>query len=193
MLDTPVMAAGDWRTNGEMIADVARLGYIKGKVLDTTYGQGAFWHPWMPLYLDGPRDPSWDFTDMARYEADYFDTVVFDPPYRLNGSPDLGDFDRRYGIDTRSTWQDRMELIFAGERECIRVLRRGGYLLIKCQDQVCSGQVRWQTDMVTTVATDLGLRKVDLFHFASYRGQPSGRRQVHARRNYSSLIVFLKP
>src|SRR5690606_27767225 len=43
-----VLAAHRWRNNAEMIADVAKLGYITGDVLDTTYGRGGFWTVYMP-------------------------------------------------------------------------------------------------------------------------------------------------
>jgi hypothetical protein len=50
--------------------------------------------------------------------------------------------------------------------------------------------VWWQTDMVTRRAEDAGLTKVDALLFMSHRPQPEGRSQQHARRNYSTLLVF---
>ena len=82
-----------------------------------------------------------------------------------------------------------MALIRAGIGECARVLA-DGYLLLKCMDQVCSGKVRWQTDEFTEHARRCGLGKVNKSDFPSYRPQPSGRSQKHARRNTSSLLVF---
>ena len=37
-----VMRATRWSTNAEMIADAARLGYVEGRVLDTTYGRFGY-------------------------------------------------------------------------------------------------------------------------------------------------------
>lgn len=107
-----------------------------------------------------------------------------------SGTPASGEFDERYGVDVISTWQERHELIRAGITECARVLRAGGMFLLKCQDQVCSGHVRWQTDEFTRHAESLGLVKVDRFDLIGGRPQPEGRRQVHARRNTSTLLVF---
>lgn len=40
----------------------------------------------------------------------------------------------------------------------------------------------------------LGGRKVDRFEYLKpFRPQPAGRRQISARRNYSTLLVFGKP
>lgn len=194
----PVMAIGEWRDNGELIADVAALGYLDGHVLDCTYGLGRFWTKWEPERLmasdlDVSKSPcgvSVDFTAMPWTDR-MFDAVVFDPPYKLNGTPTEG-VDARYGVATPTRWQDRMDLIAAGVVECCRVLAPGGHLLVKCQDQVCSGQVRWQTDLVTRAAEGEGLRKADRFDLLSYRAQPAGRPQVHARRNSSQLLVFRK-
>lgn len=191
-----VMAYGTWATNAELIRDVATLGYLREGwwTLDPTYGEGTFWKLWRPKVLtatdlDPLRAPDGvvDFTAMP-WDRGAFDAVVFDPPYKLNGTPDPI-LDQRYGVHRYTRWQDRMDLIRAGLDECARVLGEG-YLLVKCQDQVCSGKVRWQTDEVTNHLARLGLGKVDRFDFPSYRPQPNGRRQVHARRNTSSLLVF---
>ena len=88
--------------------------------------------------------------------------------------------------------QDRMRLCIDGITECHRVLKPGGHLLVKCQDQVCSGHVRWQTIEFAGHAVELGSRLVDQLHLPSYRPQPAGRRQIHARRNYSTLLVLRK-
>ena len=75
-----------------------------------------------------------------------------------------------------------------------RWLRSGGVLLLKCQDQVCSGKVRWQTiEFANHAASCGGMTLEDVFMPTGHRPQPGGRRQLHARRNYSSLMVFQKP
>lgn len=194
----PVMAHGAWKTNGQMILDVARLGYIGDTVLDMTYGIGGWWTDYQPdpdgfvgVDLDPSKDPrgnSVDFTDLPFSEAS-FDTVAYDPPYKLNGTPDPG-LDHRYGVDKPATIAQRHELMILGLLEAKRVSRE--YVLAKCQDQVCSGRMWWQTDMLTRVAEadPFPCRKVDSLQMPSYRAQPHGRRQVHARRNFSTLLVF---
>lgn len=195
-----VMAAGTWRNNAELMADVAILGYLEGSVLDCTYGLGRFWTVWKPEELTATdiepgKSPtlgvSVDFCDMP-FRAGRFDAVVFDPPYKLNGTGGSHASDAGYGVANTVRWQDRHDLIRRGIEECVRVLKPGGHLLVKCQDQVCSGQVRWQTREFADHAEKHGVRQCDRFDLPSYRAQPPGRRQVHARRNYSTLLVFVK-
>jgi hypothetical protein len=200
---SPVMAIDKWASNADLIADCARLGYLRSDwmTLDPTYGYGTFWRKWHPpggLFVRSDLDPrkspvgySVDFTNLP-FQDRTFDAVVFDPPYKLNGTPsDTDGVDERYGVHGASyfRWEDRMQLCRDGISECARVLG-DGYLLVKCQDQVCSGKVRWQTIDFANHAATLGLGLVDRFDFLSYRAQPAGRRQVHARRNASTLLVF---
>jgi hypothetical protein len=192
-----ILAAQPWPSNAEMIYDVASLGYLDGYVLDPTYGLGTFWRQWVPerfeysdIKLDGSHHA--DFTDLP-WVSKTFDAVVYDPPYKLNGTPSEPDV--RYGVDVVATWQERMGLCEQGALECWRVLKPGGYLLWKCMDQVCSGKVRWQTYEFTNFMVRGGLfcELVDRFDFLmTPRTQPVGRRQVHAARNYSTLLVFKK-
>ena len=200
-----VMARGDWNTNAEMLVDVARLGYLPAEddesklVLDPTYGLGRWWTLYRPknlAYSDAnpARSHMGDAADFRQlpWPNCTFDTVAFDPPYKLNGTPTEDGMDWAYGVDERASWQSRHQLIRDGITECLRVTKRRGYLLVKCQDQVCSGQVRWQTIEFTNHAGEHGAKLVDSFLFPGYREQPPGRRQVHARRNYSTLLVFRK-
>lgn len=195
-----VQSIGDWSTNAELIADVAVLGWLADDltVLDATYGLGAFWTKYRPPLLTGvdinPERSPWgcavDFRDLP-FDDRSFDVAVLDPPYKLNGTPSLEGFDASYGVDARSSWQDRMRLIADGARECARVARK--HLLVKCQDQVVSGKMRWQTDVVTEVAYRAGFRKADRFDFRSAGiPQPAGRRQQHARHSVSQLLVFTR-
>ncbi|HVC70106.1 MAG TPA: hypothetical protein VNC61_07565 [Acidimicrobiales bacterium] len=195
---TPVLAATAWRTNGEMIADVHRLGYVRDtdRILDATYGCGAFWRTWRPRNLVGRdriNDPAWDYEAMDYPDAS-FDVTVFDPPYKLNGTPAMGAMDDRYGtVSGGTSWQDKHAGIKRGIAESLRVVVSGGILLLKCQDQVCSGHVRWQTIEFSQHAMERGARLVDMFHFLNGpRPQPAGRHQVHARRNFSTLLILKK-
>ena len=193
-----VMAIGNWNNNAEMIESCADLGYLRDEVrtLDPTYGLGRFWSNWKPGELvgcdiDPERSPigySVDFREMP-FDDGEFGQVVLDGPYGLRGTPTMAS-DAAYGLVDNMAWQDRMRLCIDGITECVRVLSPGGTLLVKCQDQVCSGQVRWQTREFADHAEALGCRLVDMLHLVSYRPQPEGRRQVHARRNYSTMLVL---
>jgi hypothetical protein len=188
-----VLAAGGWRNNAELIRDVARLGYLDGHVLDVTYGEGSFWTLWQPEHLTTndrykPADHAWDYRALPVGDAS-FDSTVFDPPYKLNGTPTNDGMDDRYGTGgpKYTPTGDRMADMLDGARECLRVCRR--YLLVKCQDMVASGHVVWQTDHITRAVEDAGGRKVDLFELV-VTPRPQQGRQVHSRRNLSTLLVF---
>ena len=194
-----IKGAQRWPTNAHLIEDAHRLGYLRDTdvVLDPTYGEGNWWTRWQPpamIATDIDQDKSPDapeeFTAL-RFDDETFDAVAFDPPYRLNGRPDPG-FDLKYGTGARAGWQERHALIRAGIEECARVLKPGGALLVKCQDQVCGGRVRWQTREFSDHAEAQGTRLVDTFIMLGGRPQPEGRRQAHADHNWSTLLVFRK-
>lgn len=226
-MEPPVLSIDKYRHNGELIAAVARLGYLRPehRVLDATYGLGVWWRTWRPDVLvahdidpakapDGPAD----FTALP-YRDGEFDAVTLDGPYRLNGRPDEN-FDRPYGTHVRTRWQDRMDLCVRGIIECARVTKPGGVLLVKGQDQVVSGAVRWQTRIFADAGEGAGCTLIDRLDYLSHRPQPATRpcgrcdglgvlgdlgrcgacegrgevatRQVHARRVSSTLLVFRK-
>ena len=148
-----ILTATAWPTNAELIEDVARLGYLSGQILDCTYGYGTFWKNWRPAEdrfvacdIDEAKSPlgvSINFCKLP-FNSERFDSVVFDPPYKMNGTsrPEDRAADERYGVHIPARWQDRMQLICDGLIECMRVSRR--YVLAKCMDQVVSGRKVWQ-------------------------------------------------
>jgi hypothetical protein len=199
MRDDEMMAFGRWKTNAELIADLARMGrYLRPewRTLDPTYGLGRWWTRWRPDHLTAcdldptksPLGASVDFTALPFGDRE-FDAVAFDPPYKLNGTP-TAELDAPYGVHRVASRDARHELIRQGINECVRVLRPGGWLLVKCQDQVNGGRVRWQTREFADHAEQLGCRLVDMAHVRSHRPQPGGRSQQHLHRNYSTLLIL---
>lgn len=194
--DRSLFRAQEWPTNGHLIATVARFGYIVDPVLDATYGDGVFWQEWKPdalttSDLHTPAMYAWDFTALPLLDAS-FSTVVFDPPYKLNGTSRAQDrhVDEPYGVHEKVHWQDKLDLIAAGAKECARVA--GMYLLIKCMDQVCSQKMRWQSILAYEAVTENPRwRLVDQFLYLNDpRAQDPNRRVLHAQGNYSTLLVF---
>lgn len=189
----PVLTAEAWATNGHLMADVARLGYLNGRVLDATWGMGVFWRECAPAELVGmDLDPTKaphvraDFRALP-FAAGSFDVVVFDPPYKLNGRPTEA-ADGRYGVHVPASPAGRMGLIFDGLADCLRVARH--HVLVKCQDEVVSGHKVWQTQEIPRWAEQHGWKLVDRFdRLGRPRDQPH-RRQVHTRQNYSTLLVL---
>jgi hypothetical protein len=199
-----VYALGTRKNNADLMVDCRTLGYLSDEmvILDPTYGEGKFWKKWMPplliasdLYVPAPGVVDWDFTAMPVGDAAY-DAVVFDPPYQLNGtSTGRGPSakDEGYGVHGEyRSWQAKHSLIRAGITEAVRVTKPKGMVLVKCMDQVCSGQKRWQTHEFTRHAESLGCRLVDMMHVGGTSKQPAGRSQVHAQGDFSTLLIFRK-
>lgn len=180
-LEQPVMALGKWRTNGEMIADLHRLGVLRqtDRICDPTYGRGGFWTRWRPDILvgsdlDPEKSPTGTAVDMRDlpYPDGSFDVVSIDYGYKLNGTAS-SKMDDDYGVQHAASRSDRIQLGLDGMTEATRVLVTGGKLLVKTQRMVNGGKMRFQTDDVTDHARALGYVKVEEFVFPSYRPQPS--------------------
>ena len=210
-MTAPVLAAATWPTNGHLIEDVARLGYLRAEwlTLDPTHGRGVWWSRWRPDRLrahdldpakapDGPMD----FTALD-YPDGHFDAVTFDPPYMAPGgrkTTSTTDFNDRFGLHTTPARPDsNQELINAGLTECHRVVRRGGIVLVKCMDYINGGQFWAGTHHTLTHALELGFRIEDRIEHVGRPGpQPkvnidgSPRRQLHSRRNLSTLFVLVR-
>lgn len=191
----PILAFGDWKDNAELIESCRDLGYLSDdwSIWDAIYGLGAFWRLWRPKGLIGTDlssaksgGYSVDFTN-SPFNHRQFDAVIFDPPYKLNGRPDVV-IDAPYGVEVRTRWQDRMELIRLGAVHCAD--KADKFFLAKCQDQVVSGKVRWQTTFIMENVEPLGFELWDRLDLSSYRPQPDGTTQKHARSNSSTMLIF---
>lgn len=195
-----IYAADFWRTNAELIADVAKLGYLKKewRTLDPTYGNGTWWKLWRPDDLvapDGYPD-TFDFRD-THFTDNAFDAVAFDPPYVSVGgraTSTIEGYHQRYGIDVAPNSPAGVQsVINDGLKEMQRVVKPNGIILCKCQDYISSGKLWLGTHHTLTWALAIGLKVEDrIEHLSQPRPQPDHVRQVHARRNLSTLFVFRK-
>ena len=77
--------------------------------------------------------------------------------------------------------------------EAYRVLRKGGFLIVKCMDQVMSGKQTWMHTEMQRLAEILGFKNKDLFVMVM-NGTPTMRHNIqkHARRNHSYFLVLNK-
>jgi len=192
-------------TNDELFPRILKLYVALGsKVADVTFGNGTFWK----------QIPSGSYevhgTDLLKgvdarhlpYGDGTMDCVVLDPPYmHSSGGTAYKDdqhaaFGRyRNNEEVRSSdgHRDVLQLYQDCADEALRVLRRGGVLLLKCQDEVAVNRQR-----LTHVEILLGLTKdwicEDLFVLVR-RGRPSVSRQLkqlHARKAHSYFLVLRK-
>lgn len=164
--------------------------------------------------------PSFSYADgidcrALPYEDESFDCLVLDPPYmeglfrrktdHMAGSGTHAAFRAAYsnGRATRSDgeqgkrprWHDAVVDLYAhAGREAARVLRRGGALIVKCQDEVSANKQRLTHVEIITGYESLGLYCKDLFVLVrpNRPGVSRLKRQVHARKNHSYFLVFVK-
>lgn len=204
-----VMAATAWPNNGAMIADLARLGYLRrsDRVIDPTWGRGVWWRSWQPdelvrhdLYkLDGV-----DFRHLPWGDGT-FTAAAWDPPYVTPGgrsTSSIPDFHDRYGMGRSAATPAAQQAINdEGLAEVVRVLRPRSVIVAKAMDYVWSGRLVMGTHATLSAALALGCEVVDrLEHISRPRAQPRRSRadgkpvvQQHARRNYSTVLVLRTP
>lgn len=147
------------------------------------------------------------------YEGASFDCVVLDPPYmegffrrveeHLAGSGTHSAFSRAYSNGSTydagkggPKWHDAVvDLYLRAGLEARRVLRRGGKLIVKCQDEVSAGKQHLTHVEIITGYEDMGLECVDLFVLVRTNkpGVSRIKKQVHARKNHSYFLVFQLP
>lgn len=189
-------------TNADLMAAVAPY-YLTGSVCDVTYGEGKWWDRFKPdpfvahdkFKLDGV-----DFTALPE-DDDTYDTVCFDPPYITQTAVGIttttkggSDLRSRFGIDREITPDDLNELFRDGVAEAARVVKVGGYVLVKCMDWATGSSLRLGHLTAIESAMDAGLACHDLIvhHTGSGPGGHNIFDPKRARRHHSYLLVFRK-
>lgn len=193
-------------TNDDVFPQVLSLYVPTGStVADVTYGRGVFWR----------RVPKGAYcllaTDLADgvdarvlpYEDESVDCVVFDPPYMHTpggtAHVEHQNYEQYYGNNKAASGKKYheavLDLYFAAAREAWRVLRAGGTYIVKCQDEVCANRQRLTHVEIINELAKYGFVAEDLFVLLR-NGKPGVSRivrQVHARKNHSYFVVFVKP
>ena len=206
----PVLVCDPRRqTNADLLFDAMRIGWVGELVFDATSGQEVFWQRWRPAELHTNdlhvSSAHWCFDYLKPWEgqtlpevggtvdgADLvgaFDTVVFDPPYQLNGKP-TDFYGSRYGLAGRVRVPQRLAEIRQGAVNCARLVAPDGTLLVKCMDQVSLFEVHFQTQMV--IEAIAGLKRFKLLGLLELT-EPKPRtqdKQVTPRFNRSTLLAF---
>lgn len=204
--------------NAEVFPQILALHVPTGsKIADVTYGKGVFWRNVSRSdYELVASDISMgiDCRNLP-YDSGSLDCVVLDPPYmegfyrKQNG--------QKAGSGTHSAFRDAYsngdeinqdkvntgtkkwhgavtEMYFSASREAHRVLRKKGVLIVKCQDEVSAGK-QWLTHVeIINELEGIGFYTKDLFVVVRTNKPAVSRlkRQVHARKNHSYFLVFIK-
>ena len=190
---------------------------LGAKIADVTWGKGVFWRNVPRDKYDLHASDIADGVDCRDlpYEDGSFDCVVLDPPYmegfyRRKGSQKAGSGTHNAFRDAYSNGDERngdrkntgaakyhgavTDMYFRAATEAWRVLRNKGVLIVKCQDEV-SANKQWLTHVeIINELERMGFYTKDLF--VTVRPNKPGvsriKRQVHARKNHSYFLVFVK-
>jgi len=147
------------------------------------------------------------------YEDGSIDGVVLDPPYmeglfrkqeeHLAGHGTHSAFRKHYSNgkatpdegEAPKKWHAAVvDLYVKAVVEANRVLRPGGVLIVKCQDEVSANKQRLTHVEIITACESIGLYSKDLFVVvrSNRPGVSRLKQQVHARKNHSYFLVFQK-
>jgi tRNA G10 N-methylase Trm11 len=186
------VVTGHVGTNAELLAQVFRLHVSLGStVADVTYGRGAMWakldHGQYRL-LKSDILTGVDFRELP-YDFQSVDVLILDPPYAHGGQTMKASINDCY-CNQNGNHESVVKLYEDGLREGVRVLRKGGLALVKCQDEIESGKQRFTHVEVMHLLESLGFEVVDLFVLVQL-SQPTMRLkyQKSARKNHSYLLV----
>ena len=204
--------------NAEVFPQILALHVAEGSLIaDVTWGNGVFWQN-VPAnkYRLLPTDIATG-TDCRKlsYADNSIDCVVLDPPYMEGfyrkspdnkaGSGSHSAFAKNYSngdeinedSDNEGTkkWHAAVtDMYFKAVKEALRVLRKNGVLIVKCQDEVSAGK-QWLTHVeIINKYEEFGFYTKDLFVVVR-NNRPSVSRlitQKHARKNHSYFLVFVK-
>lgn len=198
--------------NAEVFPQILELHVPDGALIaDVTYGKGVFWK-----YVDAVRYQLLA-TDLKTgvdcrklpYEDASLDCVVLDPPYmeglfrrassQLAGGGTHAAFRGSYSNGQRTVGGPKyhdavLDLYYRAGDEAWRVLRPGGVLVVKCQDEVSANRQRLTHVEIINRYEANGYYTKDLFVVVRQNRPAVSRlkKQAHARKNHSYFLVFVK-
>ncbi len=200
--------------NAEIFPNILNLHVENGaKIADVTFGKGVFWRKVDTNRYDlYPSDISEgiDCRDLP-YENESFDAVVFDPPYMEGffrngntikaGAGNYNAFRDHYSNGHEEPkngggkWHAAViDLYEDGGQESHRILRDRGVFIVKCQDEVSANRQNLTHVEIVNAYAKMGFFCKDLFVVvrANKPGVSRIIKQVHARKNHSYFLVFVK-
>lgn len=203
-------------SNADVFPHILALHVPTGStVADVTYGKGVFWKNVPPDSYQVLATDLKTGTDCRNlpYTDGSLDCVVLDPPY-MEGLL-RNNQEQRAGTGSHQSFQDAYQgkgsdligerpgvrwhgavidlYIRAGE-EAKRVLRKNGILIVKCMDEVSANRQNLTHVEIINWYMIGGFYCKDLF-VVMRTGKPAVSRlkkQVHARKNHSYFLVFIK-
>ena len=200
--------------NAEVFPQILRLHVPEGSVVaDVTWGKGVFWKNVREgLYKVKGTDlkTGVDCRNLP-YEDASIDCVVLDPPYmeglfrkskdHLAGAGTHVAFRDSYSNgeaveEASPKWHAAViDLYFKAAKEAWRVLKDNGVFIVKCQDEVSANRQNLTHVELINEYEVMGFYTKDLFVVVRHNrpGISRLKKQVHARKNHSYFLVFVKP
>jgi len=198
--------------NADIFPQILELHVPDGaNIADVTYGTGVFWkNVDLSRYELISSDVATGVDCRALpYAPESLDAVVLDPPYmegllRPNKEHKAGGgaysaFREYYSngdeVSTGPKWHAAVsDLYYKAGAEAFRVLKDNGVMIVKCQDEVSANR-QWLTHVeIINHYEALGFYTKDLFVVVRLNkaGISRLKKQVHARKNHSYFLVFVK-
>ncbi len=179
-------------TNADLFPSILAIYVPEGStVADVTWGKGVFWQKVdLTKYTLLKSDLAHDGIDARKlpYADVSLDAVILDPPYIYNPGNSLKkSIDECYNNNTTTPFKTQKDVIrFYQEaaQEALRVLKKGGVLILKCKDTIESGKQVWTH--VELMQLD-GYLTEDLFVLVQNTTpvrQPAWGKQKHAPKNH---------
>jgi len=185
------------------------------RIADVTWGRGVFWKnvPEDKYDVIGTDISMGVDCRKLPYDSESLDCIVLDPPYMEGfyrksnkaGSGSHSGLSQAYSngdevnSDTENTgtkkWHAAVtDMYFKASIEAYRTLKKKGVFIVKCQDEVSAGK-QWFTHVeIINELERIGFYSKDLF-IVMRTNKPAVSRikkQVHARKNHSYFLVFIK-
>lgn len=203
------------QNNEEIFPRILSL-YVKegSSIADVTYGKGVFWkkvnHKKYNLHFSDIK-MGIDCRNLP-YEDLSMDCVVIDPPYmegfyrrntdHLAGGTTHASFRDAYSdgsvyeqAEGAPKYHDAvLAMYYSAGAEALRVLKKDGILIVKCQDEVSANKQHLTHVEIINEYTKHDLMVEDLF--VMVRNNKPGvsrlKKQIHARKNHSYFLIFRK-
>lgn len=183
--------------NENLIEQVAKLylqpsdNGVRKNVYDVTYGKGVFWKN-IDLskvnFFPSDIQTGIDFKALP-YDESVADILVLDPPYMHGGKTVKASINDCYK-NQNTSHESVIRLYAGGILEAARVLKKGGHIWVKCQDEIESGKQRGSYREVCSLLELFGFEIADTFVLVQ-KSIPAMREkyQKTARKNHSYLII----
>ena len=201
--------------NDDVFSNILKLHVPAGSIIaDVTFGKGIFWKkvPKNDYVLKATDIKMGVDCRNLPYEDGTIDCVVLDPPYmegfyrrdtnHLAGSGSHSTFRDYYSNNIASPTNEKIpkyhqaviHFYLEAGKEAYRVLCEEGIFIVKCQDEVSANKQNLTHVELINNFEPKGFYTKDLFVVVRPNKPCITRliKQVHARKNHSYFLVFIK-